>query len=845
MSGFIRRFLFDPGEDVLLEIEGVNILDLEPPGQITGVGAGTAMIVGEFENGPFASEVPATEVSSGDDLATVFGGFGYTYGGVAAQNPSARYRKADGALAKEYWNGNGAVQLNGKKFRRLLICRVDTSIGTIELRREAFVEGGSDFRFNLEPSQILSLDIGNGPVSSTFSATAATVTSAAQTYGTFVGGETLTIGYDDKPDFIVTFLAGDTTQAAIIARINLYAGFAFAAVVDADQISFTGIQRGLGGQVRIVAGSAGVLTALGLTAAVTLGTGNVQNIDAVSFEEVKSIVETAMSNAVTVRRNPSGNLRISKDYASATDYISVGVATTATGLGFTVDEQGSNDGIANYRSTAQTFVTVGTGTLTLGVDDEPNFNVTIGAGQSQATVISNINSAAGFTMASSVSGTIMLLRGRANGGEVRVVSAPAAVLSDLGLTTKTVGPDPVVDGVIPAGTRVKSSTQTFVTMQDVSVTAAAQTGVTASGVGPYTVKIRHATDDGTGTSAGAGTINETTDAPSLGAFQCVNPSITTAALTETQIDAAYVTAIDKTIDSNSVASECNIVWSARQSNAIRKRLRTNVIEASETLFGRVACVRPPMNTAKLVARSNNVEPGVGATRDQRVIYTYPNVRTFVPPIALRGIAGGEGFFADGNVDVGADGFMASILSQLNPEENPGQLTSFTSAVIDIESGANVKGFQMGDYKAFKKAGIAAPRMVSGTMVFQSGVTSVDPTTYPQLKNISRRRMADFIEDSVAARVVGYSKKLSTNLRRKAVLGEIRDFAELILGKNQPGTQRIAGFTLTDKVNTSQGLGKGLYRILFVVKNLSSLDAITIATTVGENVEVEEVLPEAA
>lgn len=841
MSGFIRRFTTDPGIEVLLEIESVNILDLEPPASIIGVGSGTVLCVGEFEDGPF--DLPL-EMLSGGDVASTFGGFGYVYNSVPGNHPCARSRKADGAITKEFWNGNGSIQLNGKKFKRLILTRADTSVGSIELRREAFVTGGSDFRFNLEPAQVLSLDIGAGYVSATFSAAAATVTSGAGTYPNgFVGGETLTLGYDGAPDFTVTFLAGDTTKSAVIARINTYAGFAFAGDGGTTLMTLTGLQRGAGGAVRVVAGSPGVLTALGLTAATTVGTGNVQNIDAVAYEEVKRIVEAAFSNAVRVLKDSSGRIRVSKVYASANDYIQVGPATTALGLGLAVDTQGANDGIANYRSGTQTFNTTGSGTLVLGVDEEPNFNVSIGVGNTQAVVIAAINAAAGYTMASSLSGTLMLLRGRAEGGQVRVVSAPAQVLTDLGLTPKTVSAPAQQSGILPAGTLVQTAAGLkFVTMQTISV-GPAQGGITASGVGPYTVKIRHATDDGTGASATAGAINTTTDAPDIGSFQVVNPATTSAALTETQIDAVYVRAIETTKALDSAAAEANIIFSARQSNVIRRALRSNVLEASKVCQGRVACIRPPIGTSKTAARSNVAEPGVGAYRSQRVIYTFPQVNMFVPPIALRGTLGGEGFTADGNVNVGADGMMASILSQLAPEEDPGQLTDFTSAVNSLDT--TISNLQMEDYIAFKASGIASPRMDGGVMIFQSGVTSVDPKAAPNLVNIARRRMADFIEDSVAKRVKSYSKRLSTMMRRKAVLTEIRAFADELLGRNGTTPQRIAGYSLTDKENTADTLGKGLYRIDLSVRNLASLGSIVIATTVGETVEVTEVLQDAA
>lgn len=857
MSSFIRRFLQDPGLAVLLEIESINLLDLTPPSSITGIGTGTVLLVGEFENGPFAiggnqafyKTDNIVEVTSAGDLAARMGQFGYTYGGIVAQNPCARGRKADGALTFENWNGNSAIQLNGKRFKRLIVCRVDTSVGSVELRREAYVTGAAEFRYNLEPSQVLALDIGAGPVSSTFTATAATVTSGAGVYPTlFVGGETLTLGYDGAPNFTVTFLAGDQTKAAVIARINAYAGFAFASDGGANLIILTSIQRGAGAQVRVVSGSAGVLATLGFTAATTLGTGNVQNIDAVTFEEVKAIVEAAVSGT-TVRKDSSQRLRISKNFVTITDYIAVGIATTATGLGFTVDQEGSNDGRANYRSTAGTYPTGGgAGTVTLGVDSEPNFNVAIPAAQSQAQVIAAINLAAGYTMASALSATILLLRGRANGGQVRVVAGTGTALSDLGLTVKTIAVAAVIPGTIPAGTRVQnaSGSNVFVTMQDVQVTVEPLTGVTASGTGPYTVKVRHALDDGTGVSALAGTISTTSDAPDLGAFQCVNPITLTAALTESAIDAQYSLAIDKTKDISSVVRETNIIYAARQSNAVRRKLRTNVIEASANgCFGRMAVIRTPLGTTKDTAKSTVAEPGVGAYRDQRVIFCYPQAQTFVPPVALRGLSGGAGFTADGLLDVGADGFMASILSQLNPEENPGQQTAFTDGVVSLETSPNAQGFEIGDYIAFKAKGIAALRMDSGVAIFQSGVTSVDPATQPALKNIARRRMADFIQDSLSIRLKDYGKRLSTNLRRKAILTEIRGFAEDLLGRNNPGTQRIAGYTLNDNDNTDDTLALGLFRITLNVRTLASLDSITVATTIGESVVVETSLPEAA
>src|SRR5690606_1065360 len=175
---------------------------------------------------------------------------------------------------------------------------------------------------------------------------------------------------------------------------------------------------------------------------------------------------------------------------------------------------------------------------------------------------------------------------------------------------------------------------------------------------------------------------------------------------------------------------------------------------------------------------------------------------------------------------------------LNPEENPGQMTEFTAAVLGLERGnSDVQDMEIGDYTAFKAAGIAAPILDDGVAVVQSGVTSVNPGTHPNLVNIARRRMADFVQDSLARRAKSYSKKLNTRENRSAYLGEVDAFLDDL--KN--GTpQRIADYSI-DAVtaNTPRMLGRGIYRLIIKVRTLSSLDAIVLQVTAGEQVEVTE------
>lgn len=733
---FIRRYTFDPGTAELSKIEGVVIIDRDPPAALAGTGTGMVTMVGEFEDGAFNTPY---EITGNADFVNNFGGFGFTYDGIQSNNPCARGRKSDGALAFEYWNGNGFLACINKKFRRLAVVRVDTSVGSVEFTRRASVLAGTKYQYDLEPAQVLVLDIGGGPISSTFTAAIASKISGAGTYPTgFVGGEKMSIVVDENTPLqvgplTVTFLAGDTTQAAVISRINLTFGFTLAITTSATVFHMDGRMRGTSGNVRVVSQDSAVATALAFNTTVAAGTGNVANIDQVSFAEVQTIVQAAMPT-VTIDKTPSGKLRASANSAAS---ITPTAATTALDLGFTLGTAGT--------------------------------------------------AAAGL------------------------------------------------DGYIPAGTRVR-------TVGGVEWVTCTTLAVTAASAGPYSTKVRPANDDGTTIAATAGTVTVMPSGLELSGFSVINPQPLTAALSEGAIDAAYSTALDSTLSQNAVTKEANLLLVARSSNAIRQAGRQNVITASEQgLRGRRFIMRPPLNTKRIDARSLVAQPGAGTYRSDRVVYCYPGVRTTVPQIALRGLSGGAGFTVDGVIDVGFDSFVASAISQLNPEENPGQLTTFMINIIGVESGnSDVQAMTMDDYVLFKAAGIAAMIMEEGVATIQSGVVNVDPVSFSNIKNIARRGAADYIQDSLAIALKPFAKKLASRQRRGECLGVVKAFLEGLMSPGNAASQRIGDYSIDAKSgNTAASLALGIFRIIVKVQTLPSLDVIVLETTIGETVTFED------
>ena len=837
MSVFIRRFEFDPGIEVFLEIEAVNILDLEPPNSITGVGTGTALLVGEFEDGAF--EAP-TEVTSSTDLAKNFGSFGYTYAGITGNNPCARSRKADGAITPEYWNGSGIIALNGKKFRRLLLCRVDTSVGSESFNRLAWLTNSSvAFSYALAPSQTIIYSHGTASFTTTFTATAGIITSAAGAYpAAGLAGTTITILHDGVQT-VVVFQAADTTQTQIVARINAALGYTGAVDAGGAVTTLSGSVKGTDGSIQVVALSAGVAAATGFVAgAAVFGTGNVGNILKVRPSEIDAAVNATTTGAIRVVQLDAGGLRMENQGTSLTGVLQTtgGTALAALGfsttgqntawqdtpsqilitqidagviaaLGFALTAPGVTPGL--ILSTAGVYPTlfVGGEKMTIQVGNNAPKIVTFQVGdQSEVQVMARIDATLGYNATEAQSATIIGLAG-------------------LGTNSTT----------IPAGSRVRNSAgDQWLTMQT--------TAVGASNPGPYSIKVRPVLDDGTALTSLALTVTALVSSLQSTAWEVTNPLALSAALTEAALDAKYLDAMTATLNPSTVAAVANLIWCARQSNIVRSGLRQNAIDASSSgLFGRMCAIRPPLNTTRAVAKSSAAQPGVGAYRHQRTIYCYPGVQTFVPGIASKGTAGGAGYTADGIIDTGADGFMVSVCSQLPPEENPGQLTTFAGGALGVERGnADIQTLTITDYITFRGAGIAAPRVDGGVMIFQSGVTSVDPAVFSGLRNIARRRMADFIQDSLALAMKAFGKKLNTRTRRALIASQIKSFMDALLSAGNSAAQRIDGYKVDPITgNTPDTLALGIFRIILNVRTLSSLDAIVLQTTIGESVDVAE------
>lgn len=302
----------------------------------------------------------------------------------------------------------------------------------------------------------------------------------------------------------------------------------------------------------------------------------------------------------------------------------------------------------------------------------------------------------------------------------------------------------------------------------------------------------------------------------------------------------YQAALDALLNDDYPSNEVSIVVAARKDSTIQSFLRSHCLLSTSRGMSRDCIVSPSLTNLTKATILGTAAPGVGGTggavRAERVFYSWPGVKTFIPELVGISIACADGTTTDdGVVDTTADTWLASLLSNLQPELNPGQAADpvprVMSSVLGYQRGCPT--LDMSDYILFKQYGICAVRMdrVVGP-IFQSGITT---SLISGESNINRRRMADFIQDSLAARYNQMVKMLGRQSIKDSLLAETEAFLGDLLSENNPEAQRIESYLVDDKSqNTPSLTAQGIWIIRSVVRTLQTLDTIVCDSTVASD-----------
>lgn len=217
-------------------------------------------------------------------------------------------------------------------------------------------------------------------------------------------------------------------------------------------------------------------------------------------------------------------------------------------------------------------------------------------------------------------------------------------------------------------------------------------------------------------------------------------------------------------------------------------------------------------------------------RYDRVIYTAPYIKQYS--------------FERGDFDnVPAAGIMASILSEFGPHIDPAVInsTDLTKAIGGLSSGGT--SFTWNDYVTLNKAGVSALTFnpVYGYK-FKNGVTT---SLQSGKEVILRRRMTDFLQNSIADRLVFWQNKVNKRENHLAIKGEIENFLRDLGRKGvlptekdmDPGT--FPFLVDIESLNDNTTIANGEFHILLKVRIFSSMRYIVLKTIIGTGVEVRE------
>jgi hypothetical protein len=318
------------------------------------------------------------------------------------------------------------------------------------------------------------------------------------------------------------------------------------------------------------------------------------------------------------------------------------------------------------------------------------------------------------------------------------------------------------------------------------------------------------------------------------------------AVLHSSLAALYSTAIATLSNESDPARQVNFAWCARKSTAavttIVSALKQWALTASATGKGRTAIVSPPLGSSADTVTEiiGSTWPGVGDTtvsRDERVWYAWPGAKVYVKEaVGLTIDTSDASTTTDGVLDTTADSLLAAVCSQLAPERNPAQssppATTALVAVLGFARGTPNLG--MNEYIALRQAGVVALRQDPNVgFTFQSGITT---SLVAGQKNINRRRMADFIQDSCANALTGFSKLPLTDDLKDTMVAEVLQFLEGLKSSNSPPNQRIVDYLVDpDSGNTPELEAAGIYVIIVKVRTLATADFIVFQTQVGEGV----------
>lgn len=211
--------------------------------------------------------------------------------------------------------------------------------------------------------------------------------------------------------------------------------------------------------------------------------------------------------------------------------------------------------------------------------------------------------------------------------------------------------------------------------------------------------------------------------------------------------------------------------------------------------------------------------------DGRMIYAWPYIQTVINGVLE--------FQNPGS-------WAASVFSQTAPHIALSKTsnTQYLAGIVALKFNESRAGFI-----ALDQAGIMAfERDPDIGFIIKNAVTT--QIVNSSKRTILRRRMADFLTDSIALFLKNYQNDVNSTAKRDEVKAQILDFDErLVRDGILPGQQDVKNglpvLVDTESLNTDSVVASGMFKILYKRRIFSSMRYIVLQAEIGESVVVTE------
>lgn len=242
--------------------------------------------------------------------------------------------------------------------------------------------------------------------------------------------------------------------------------------------------------------------------------------------------------------------------------------------------------------------------------------------------------------------------------------------------------------------------------------------------------------------------------------------------------------------------------------AVQGGMETAANAASDRIF----LIGPLAHTTAISAAITDVAD----FRHDRLVYCYNHPYTTDPTTAAEILTRPEAW-------------MACILANTDVDIHPGEEDTkrFLSGITRLYQPSIVRT----DYVLLRAAGISALEVDLGSPVFVSGVVT---GLTPGKTEITRRRMADFLQLSAAYTLRYHVKKKNTVERRRAIAATLKGW----LSNLKRASRVVEDFEIDGEIlNSTIDRAAGIERILMRVKILGHMLHVVLQTEIGTGVTI--------